>query len=277
MEAECSGISLCRSGEVAFYKIAQQFYYLTKDPSFIKMSTIDYFHEGMMVIHKDATHEGDAWNKIEVKSLMAVVLDDLRRRILIGDFKPGRKINESEIAARLGVSRSPVREAFRVLEREGLIITLPRKGSYITDISPQDVEEIFELRELLECHAIDTIRKRAIKSPHDMDKHIEEVEKDLRKEPDTFTVISGFHYNLVEMSQNYRLIELYKILGVPLMRYQLIYLSKKGQRDISLEHHQGLVDILKAGNYPAAKRLLKRHIRYVEQVVKKQIKEILST
>lgn len=241
------------------------------------MSTIDYYNGGTIVVNNVPAYEKDRWNKIEVKSLMAVVLDDLRKRILTGDFKPGQKINESEIAVRLGISRSPIREAFRVLEREGLILTLPRKGSYITEISPQDVEELFELRELLECHAIDIIRKRAIKAPGDMDKHMEEVEKGLRKEPDTFTVISGFHYDLVELSQSYRLIELYKILAVSLTRYQLIYLSKKGQRGISLEHHQGIVDILKRGDYPEAKRSLRRHIRYVENVAKKQIKEILST
>jgi DNA-binding GntR family transcriptional regulator len=221
--------------------------------------------------------ERNEWSKIEVKSLMAVVLDDLRRRILTGEFKAGQKINESETAARLGISRSPIREAFRVLEREGLITTLPRKGSYITDISPQDVDELFELRELLECHAIDAIRKRAVKSPNEMYEQLKEVERGLRKEPDTFTVISGFHYDLVELSHSYRLIELYKILAVPLKRYQLIYLSKKGQREISLEHHQGIVDILKTGDYSTAKKSMKRHIRYVENVVKKQIKETLST
>jgi DNA-binding GntR family transcriptional regulator len=223
------------------------------------------------------TSQGDEWNKIEVKSLTAVVLDDLRRRILTGEFKAGSKINESEIAARLGTSRSPIREAFRVLEREGLIATLPRKGSYITEISPQDVDELFELRELLECYAIDIIRKLAVKSPDDMHMQIEEIEKGLRKEPDTFTVISGFHHDLVELSQSYRLIELYKILAVPLKRYQLIYLSREGQRQISFEHHQGIVHVLKRGDYSEARSSLKRHIRYVEQVVKKQIKEILST
>ena len=233
--------------------------------------------KGILVIERITTFEKEGWNKIEVKSLMAVVLDDLRRRILTGCFKPGQKINESEIAMRLGISRSPVREAFRVLEREGLITTLPRKGSSITEISPQDVKELFELRELLECHAVDTIQKKAAKAPHEMDKQIKEVERGLRKEPDTFTVISGFHYDLVELSHSYRLIELYKILAVPLKRYQLIYLSKKGQRDISLAHHRGIVDILKTGDYSEAKRLLRKHIRYVEDVVRKQIKELLST
>ena len=220
--------------------------------------------------------KGTEWNKVEIKSLMAATLDEIRRRILMGDFRPGQKINESEIALKLGISRSPVREAFRIMEREALITTLPRKGSYITDISPQDLEELFELRELLECYALDGIKRRATKSPDETKAMIAEVGRELLKDPDTFTVISGFHYNLVELSNNYRLIEPYKILAVSLRRYQLIYLSKKGQRDISLEHHQNIVNTLKTGNYSETKRLLKRHTRYVENVVKKQIREILS-
>jgi len=216
------------------------------------------------------------WNRLEIKSLTAVVLDDIRRRILTGDFRPGERINESEIALKLGISRSPVREAFRVLEGEGLITTLPRKGSFITEISAQDVEELFEIREILECHAIECIRKRAKKSPDELRALIEEVGRELLRKPDIFTVISGFHFSLVELSNNYRLIELYKILGASLRRYQFIYLSKKGQRDVSLEHHQVIVDALKGGNYSDIKKLLKRHIRCVENMVKMQIKETLS-
>ena len=226
----------------------------------------------------DSNNGNDArkkWNRLEIKSLTAVVLDNMRRRILTGDFRPGERINESEVAAKLGISRSPVREAFRVLEREGLITTLPRKGSFITEIGPQDVEELFELREIIECHAVDSIRKRAVKSPDEIVALLEEVSGELLKETDEFTVISGFHYSLVELSNNYRLIELYKILAVSLRRYQLIYLSKKGQRDISLEHHRGIVDALMRGAYPLTKKLLRRHVRYVENTVKGQIKEML--
>ncbi len=217
------------------------------------------------------------WGRSEIKSLMSIVLDNIRKRILAGDFRPGQKINESEIALNMGISRSPVREAFRVLERDGLITTLPRKGSYITDISAQDLEELFELREILECYAMDVIKKRAIKSPDEIMAMIEEIGRELLKKPDTFTVISGFHYNLVELSNKYRLIELYKTLAVSLRRYQIIYLSKNGKRDISLEHHQCIVNTLKRGDYSDAKKLLKRHIRYVKNIVKKQIKEILDT
>jgi len=219
---------------------------------------------------------GKEWNRLEIKSLTAVVLDDIRRRILTGGFRPGERIAESEVAAKLGISRSPVREAFRVLEREGLITTLPRKGSFITEISPEDLEEVFKLREILECHAIDCIKKRAARSPDEIKALLEEVRGELIKEPDRFTIISGFHYSLVELSNNYRLIELYKILAVSLRRYQLIYLSKKGQRDISVKHHRGIVDALKRGEYALTKKLLRSHVRYVENIVKGQIKEMLS-
>lgn len=219
---------------------------------------------------------GKEWNRLEVKSLAAAVLDDIRRRILTGDFRPGERINESEIALKLGISRSPVREAFRVLEGEGLITTLPRKGSFITEISVQDLGELFEIREILECHAIDCIKKRAKKSPDKLRALIEDLGRKLLKKPDVFTVISGFHFNLVELSNNYRLIELYRILGISLRRYQLIYHSIKGQRDVFMEHHQAIVDALKGGNYSDTKKLLRRHIRYVENTVKKQIKETLS-
>jgi DNA-binding GntR family transcriptional regulator len=68
-------------------------------------------------------NKGENWDRVEIKSLLAVVLDNIRRRILTGEFRPGQKINESEIAVNLGISRSPVREAFRILERDGLITT----------------------------------------------------------------------------------------------------------------------------------------------------------
>jgi DNA-binding GntR family transcriptional regulator len=231
-----------------------------------------------MIMDKNAaSHEGNEWNKIEVKSLMEVVLDDLRRRILTGDFKPGQKINESEIAARFGISRSPIREAFRVLERDGLITTLPRKGSYITDISVQDLKELFEIRRILELYAIDCIKKRALNSPDEIPAMMKELDRSLLKKHDPYSVISGFHYTLVEFSLNSRLIELYKTLAVSLRRYWLIYHSKKGQRDISLEHHQGIANCLRKGDYSDAKKLIKSHLRYVEDVVRNQVTKILNT
>jgi len=222
-------------------------------------------------------NKGENWDKVEIKSLMSVVLDNIRRRIFTGEFRPGQKINESEIAVNLGISRSPVREAFRILERDGLITTLPRKGSYITDISLNDLEELFEIRKILECYALDCIKKRAKKSPDKIQSMIRELDRNLLKKHDPLSVISGFHYNLVEISNNSRLIELYKILEVSLRRYWLIYHIEKGQKDISLEHHQGIANSLRKGDYSGTKTLLKKHIHYVKGIVGKRVKEILSS
>jgi len=228
-------------------------------------------------VGNNKNNKGENWDRVEIKSLLTVVLDNIRRRILTGEFRPGQKINESEVAVNLGISRSPVREAFRVLERDGLITILPRKGSYITDISLKDLEELFEIRKILECYAVDCIKKRAKKSPDKIKPMIEELDRNLLKKYDPFSVISGFHYNLVELSNNSRLIELYKVLAISLRRYWLIYHSEKGQRDISLEHHQGIVNILKKGDYSGTKTLLKKHIQYVKGIVGKRVKEILSS
>jgi len=227
-------------------------------------------------VGNNKNNKAESWDRGEIRSLMSVVLDNIRRRILTGEFRPGQKINESEIAINLGISRSPVREAFRILERDGLITTLPRKGSYITDISLKDLEELFEVRKILECYALDCIKKRAKKSPDKIQAMIEELERNLLKKYDPFSVISGFHYSLVELTNNSRLIELYKVLAVSLRRYWLIYHSKKGQKDISLEHHQGIIYSLKNGDYTGTKQLLKKHIQYVKDIVRKQVKKILN-
>ena len=248
---------------------------LTKRKKLIQSSTIDYFMELEMGNNKN--NKGENWDRGEIKSLMTVVLDTIRRRILTGEFRPGQKINESEIAVNLGISRSPVREAFRILERDGLITTLPRKGSYITDISLKDLEELFEIRKILECFALDCIKKRAKKSQEKIQSMTEELDRNLLKKHDPFIVISGFHYNLVELSNNSRLIELYKILEVSLRRYWLIYHSENGQRDISFEHHQEILNILKKGDYAGTKKLLKKHIHYVKGIVGKRVEEILSS
>ena len=248
---------------------------LTKRKKLIQSSTIDYFMELEMGNNKN--NKGENWDRGEIKSLMTVVLDTIRRRILTGEFRPGQKINESEIAVNLGISRSPVREAFRILERDGLITTLPRKGSYITDISLKDLEELFEIRKILECYALDCIKKRAKKSQEKIQSMIKELDRNLLKKHDPLSVISGFHYNLVELSNNSRLIELYKILEVSLRRYWLIYHSENGQRDISFEHHQEILNILKKGDYAGTKTLLKKHIHYVKGIVGKRVEEILSS
>lgn len=91
---------------------------------------------------------------ISASNLRSHIEQQIRTLILRGEFKPGERLVESEIAERMGVSRPPVREVFSALEREGLVVNIPRRGNFVVDFTSQDIEEIYSLRLLLEVDAI---------------------------------------------------------------------------------------------------------------------------
>src|SRR2546423_13163446 len=83
-------------------------------------------------------------------SLQEKVYDHLKQAILAGEIEPGERLLETRLAQSLGVSRIPVREAIRKLEREGLIVVFPRRGVYASSLSPRDVDEVYAVRAVLE-------------------------------------------------------------------------------------------------------------------------------
>jgi DNA-binding GntR family transcriptional regulator len=89
-------------------------------------------------------------------SLVDLAATGLRDRILSGDLRPGEKIVEEDLCARLGISRGPLREALRLLTQQGLVEHLPRRGSRVVEWSPDDVLQLFELRSVLERHAVES-------------------------------------------------------------------------------------------------------------------------
>ena len=91
--------------------------------------------------------------KPKVKSKKVTVYENLKKRIISCEFPPGMPINEADFAANLGVSKTPIREALRQLEQDGLVENVPGRGSIISHISSKDISGIFELREILECGA----------------------------------------------------------------------------------------------------------------------------
>jgi DNA-binding GntR family transcriptional regulator len=93
------------------------------------------------------------FERLESVGLKGRIQDCLRQAILDGSLAPGQKLVEGEIARQFGVSRSPVREAIQDLERQGYVVKKPRRGAFVTELTPQDVAEIFSLRVLLEGYA----------------------------------------------------------------------------------------------------------------------------
>jgi len=88
---------------------------------------------------------------MEVKNLTIRVLEYIRNRIITGDLVPGQKLNENKLASRLEISRHPIREAFRVLESEQLVYSIPNKGAFVTELSQDDLLEVCQAREMIEC------------------------------------------------------------------------------------------------------------------------------
>ncbi len=86
-------------------------------------------------------------------TLREKILETIRDAIMTGALKPGEKVAEPDLAERFGISRTPIREAFRQLESEGYLTVIPRKGAVVTSFSPRDVEEFYAIKSILEGYA----------------------------------------------------------------------------------------------------------------------------
>jgi DNA-binding GntR family transcriptional regulator len=99
-------------------------------------------------------------SRIPAQSLRDRVLEAIRDALIRGEFKPGEKVPEQELAEQLGVSRTPVREALQVLEYQGLVQTRPKNGTYIADVRPEDVRDALIVRSTLEELAVRLLSER---------------------------------------------------------------------------------------------------------------------
>jgi DNA-binding GntR family transcriptional regulator len=93
--------------------------------------------------------------RISPQSIVHLVVDDVRRLALSGEFKPGERLIEERLAERYGISRPPLREALRILQQEGLLQHIPRRGVFVTSLTPTDVRELYSLRWALERFALE--------------------------------------------------------------------------------------------------------------------------
>ena len=94
---------------------------------------------------------------MEIKDVTQSIFEILSNRILTSQLKDGERLNENRLAAEHNISRGPLREAFRLLEKEGLVRSIPRKGTFVKELHKRDIEEVFQIREMIECFAIDLI------------------------------------------------------------------------------------------------------------------------
>ena len=216
---------------------------------------------------------------MEIYNVTGSALQFLREKIITGELKSGQKLNEATLSVKLGISRPPLREAFRVLEKDHMVTTIPRKGTYVTELSVKDFEELSQTREMIECYAIDLLR---VSNMRNLPKVTLAINRSLNLPMPLNTVnpeqlLEGirvfidFHTCLVESAGNSRLTHIYHSINLNLARYQFIYFYVHGAAEHSLDDHRRTLELIRNGDYDQAKEELKKHIHYAVELVKTRI------
>jgi DNA-binding GntR family transcriptional regulator len=207
---------------------------------------------------------------MEVPGLTKSLITHLRGKIIRGELAPGERINEAQLAYDLGISRSPLREALRVLERERLIASVPRKGSLVTDVSPEDLDEIYQMREMIECYALDVLERQKITDLPQVascvaNPRILTVPTELDSAEDKMAYIEAlaeFHLKLVESSGNRRLFEFCQTIHSNINRYVFLNGFLQGAIAHRVEDHDRALELIKKGQYKKARQIIRSHIRF---------------
>jgi len=202
--------------------------------------------------------------------LREVVCETLREAIISGVLKPGERLMEIQLAEELGVSRTPVREAIRKLELEGFVIMIPRRGTYVADLSIKDINEVFEVRTALDALAAGLAAERIT------DEELEQMERllvhigEYIEQDDMDKIVeadSQFHDILYRASRNDRLVQIINNLREQLTRFRSISMSYPGRLKNTLEEHSRLVEALAARDVHLAERLSTEHMENSEQTL----------
>lgn len=193
--------------------------------------------------------------------LREAIHDELRSDILACRLAPGADLREAELAERFKVSKSPVRDALMRLEREGLVITLPRQGYRVAPVSRADVEDMFHLRALLESACVERIVRRA------SDEQLQSLDAYRAYEADDWPggfieYNRSFHRRLAELAANGRMRDYLAELIDQMERVVLLSVNnvKQNKHQVLVNEHAAMVDALQARNARQAQKLAARHI-----------------
>ena len=204
------------------------------------------------------------------KPLREVVSEAIREAIISGVLKPGERIMEIQLAEELGVSRTPVREALRKLELEGFVVMIPRRGTYVADLSIKDVNEVFEIRKALDSLAAGLAAERIT------DEELEELERllvDIAKSIENHDwdkiveIDSQFHAVLYRASRNNRLVGIISNLQEQFTRFRSVSMKHTGRIRNTLEEHRRIVEAIAQRNVELAQMLSVEHMENAEQAL----------
>lgn len=211
----------------------------------------------------------------EFLPLRDVVFKKLRRAILLEELEAGERLTEIHLADRLGVSRTPIREAIRKLQAEGLVVMVPRRGAVVAKISEESLKSVLEVRRVLDvlsaelaCGKLDGEKKEALRTAC---AEFEAATKsgDLR---DIAQKDVALHNIIVEATGNVVLQQMLDNLAEQMYRYRVKYLKDDCQYEMLVEEHRALCESIIKDDKIAASKYAREHIDNQETAIIKQLR-----
>lgn len=202
-------------------------------------------------------------NDKEKLSLTSKIFSILRDKILEGDFKKSEKLVEAKLAEELGVSRTPVREALKQLELEGLVENLPNRGVYVKGITRQDVDDIYTIRMAIEGISVEWAIERM--TPEEL-KRIEEIYELMefytsKNDVDKISELNTkFHEAIYKATKSRYLEQILKDFQYYIKNTREKSLKTQGRLQTALDEHKEILENLKVRNKEAARKSLEKHI-----------------
>ncbi|MGQ9006544.1 GntR family transcriptional regulator [Bacillus sp. 204(2023)] len=192
--------------------------------------------------------------------------NQLKKMIFNGTFKPGERINETQLAKSFGVSRSPIREAMRLLEKDGLLKADDRNGFSITSLTAKDVDEIYKIRIPLEQLAVELVIDEADEEELTiLEKQLEETEKAIHNGTEDTEIIrlnQKFHELLVDFSHNRHLKNLLEHVNDLIHFCRILNYTGDHRAETILSEHRRIFEEVKKKNKEAAKQYVLAHFNH---------------
>lgn len=208
--------------------------------------------------------------------LRDVVFMTLREAILEGKLKPGDRLMEIQLSNRLGVSRTPIREAIRMLEKEGLAITIPRKGAQVAKLSEKDMEDVLEIREVLDELAVSTACERIEEDELAELKLAKERFEIAVKKSDATAIAEAdvaFHDVIYRASKNPKLETILNNLREQMYRYRLEYIKDESVYKNLVDEHNAIFEGFVDKDKDRLVKITHKHLQNQIHAVAKVIRE----
>ncbi|MCD8075499.1 MAG: GntR family transcriptional regulator [Lachnospiraceae bacterium] len=219
-----------------------------------------------------------------INTIRGQVYEQLKQAICDGDYKPGQWLQEKELAEQFSVSRSPVREALKQLAADGLVTEIPNKGIFVRKFTPKDIEEIFDLRVMLESYAIqkvvehlstdgESIKQELTSCLQTLEKTYRQNDLSLYTDADT-----ALHEKIIQLSGNDFLGIVYERVHIMIQQFRSYSLTDSSRYEASMTEHEEIVNNILSGQTQEAIKINQAHLELAKEQImiyleKKELEE----